>query len=156
MCVYFITYCTMWVPTVILHFDIAVPGNVDMANTRRGRVNRVYILHILAPRRCGYKGKSVNLESYFHWWCAVNDVCFKQGPFSVSCPGKLRLCSANHREGYFSNLACDWLSIVWAYSKQETENGPMIHYGLMWYSVLSMLLPLIIIMMHVYLHALRT
>ena len=37
---------------------------------------------------------------------------------------KLRLCSANHRAGYFSNLACDWLSIVWAYSKQETENGP--------------------------------
>ena len=25
---------------------------------------------------------------------------------------KLRLCSANHRAGYFSNLACDWLSIV--------------------------------------------
>ena len=23
----------------------------------------------------------------------------------------------------FSNLACDWLSIVWAYSEQETENG---------------------------------
>ena len=37
---------------------------------------------------------------------------------------KLRLCSANHRTGYFSNLACDWLSIVWAYSKQETEIGP--------------------------------
>ena len=37
---------------------------------------------------------------------------------------KLRLCSANHRAGYFSNLACDWLSIVWAYSKPETENGP--------------------------------
>ena len=37
---------------------------------------------------------------------------------------KLRLCSANHRAGYFSNLACAWLSIVWAYSKQETENGP--------------------------------
>ena len=37
---------------------------------------------------------------------------------------KLRLCSANHRAGYFSNLACDWLSIVWAYSEQETENGP--------------------------------
>ena len=27
---------------------------------------------------------------------------------------KLRLCSANHRAGYFSNLACGWLSIVWA------------------------------------------
>ena len=39
---------------------------------------------------------------------------------------KLRLCSANHRAGYFSNLACDWLSIVWAYSKQETENGPIL------------------------------
>ena len=37
---------------------------------------------------------------------------------------KLRLCSANHRAGYFSNLACDWLSIVWAYSEQETENRP--------------------------------
>ena len=37
---------------------------------------------------------------------------------------KLGLCSANHRAGYFSNLACDWLSIVWAYSEQETENGP--------------------------------
>ena len=37
---------------------------------------------------------------------------------------KLRLCLANHRAGYFSNLACDWLSIVWAYSEQETKNGP--------------------------------
>ena len=40
---------------------------------------------------------------------------------------KLRLCLANHRAGYFSNLACDWLSIVWAYSEQETENRPIIH-----------------------------
>ena len=37
---------------------------------------------------------------------------------------KLRLCSANHRPGYWSNLSCDWLSTAWAYSKQETENGP--------------------------------
>ena len=37
---------------------------------------------------------------------------------------KLRLCSANHRAGYFSNLACDWLSTVWAYSELKTENGP--------------------------------
>ena len=29
---------------------------------------------------------------------------------------RLRLCSASHR-------ACDWLSIVWAYSKRYTENG---------------------------------
>ena len=38
---------------------------------------------------------------------------------------ELGLCSANHRAlSNFSNLACDWLSIVWAYSEQETENGP--------------------------------
>ena len=43
---------------------------------------------------------------------------------------KLRLCSAYHRAGYFSNLACDWLSIVWAYSEQETENGPWMNWGL--------------------------
>ena len=37
---------------------------------------------------------------------------------------KLRLCSANHRPGYWSNLPCDWPSTAWAYSKQETQNGP--------------------------------
>ena len=39
---------------------------------------------------------------------------------------KLRLCSANHSPGYWSNLPCDWLSTAWAYSEQETENGPCI------------------------------
>ena len=34
------------------------------------------------------------------------------------------LCSANHRPGYWSNLPCDWPSTAWAYSEQETENGP--------------------------------
>ena len=37
---------------------------------------------------------------------------------------KLRLCLANHRAGYFTNLAYDWLSIVWAYSEQEIEYEP--------------------------------
>ena len=36
---------------------------------------------------------------------------------------KLRLCLANYRAGYFNNLAYDWLSIVWAYSEQKTENS---------------------------------
>ena len=36
---------------------------------------------------------------------------------------KLRLCSANHRPGYWSNLPCDWPSTAWAYSEQEAENG---------------------------------
>ena len=39
---------------------------------------------------------------------------------------ELRLCSTNHRAGYFSNLACDWLSIVWAHSEQETERGHIV------------------------------
>ena len=37
---------------------------------------------------------------------------------------KLRLCSANHRPGYWSNQPCDWPSTAWAYSEQETENRP--------------------------------
>ena len=37
---------------------------------------------------------------------------------------KLRLCSANHRPGYWSNLPSDWPSTAWAYSEQETENRP--------------------------------
>ena len=37
---------------------------------------------------------------------------------------KLRLCSANPRPGYLSNLSCDWPSTAWAYSEQGTENGP--------------------------------
>ena len=49
---------------------------------------------------------------------------FPRARFLSLAPSKLRLCLANHRAGYLSNLACDWLSIVWAYSKQETENGP--------------------------------
>ena len=36
----------------------------------------------------------------------------------------LPLCLANHRPGYWSNLPCDWPSTAWAYSVQETENGP--------------------------------
>ena len=60
------------------------------------------------------------------WHCLQSSHCWgktlDQGPFSVL--SKLRLCSANYRAGYFSNLSCDWQSIVWAYSEQETENGP--------------------------------
>ena len=40
---------------------------------------------------------------------------------SVS-PSKLRLCSANHRPDYWSNLPCDQPNTTWAYSKEETEN----------------------------------
>ena len=43
---------------------------------------------------------------------------------SIRAWSKLRLCSANHRPGYWSNLPCDCPSIACAYSEQETENGP--------------------------------
>ena len=53
---------------------------------------------------------------------------------------KLRLCSANHRPGYWSNLPCDWPSTAWAYSEQETGNGPWSKvdlnlYGVTWPNV---------------------
>ena len=54
----------------------------------------------------GTKGVSV-------WWWPWT--CF----LSFARSTKLRLCSANHRPGYWSNLPCDW-----PYSQQETENRP--------------------------------
>ena len=68
-------------------------------------------------------------QSYFSSTnqCYVSDQCHISAAawarFLTLAQSKLRLCSANHRAGYFSNLACDWLSIVWAYSEQGTENG---------------------------------
>ena len=61
------------------------------------------------------------LHWYPHIWGNHCNQFKDQGPFSVW------LCSANHRAGYFSNLSCDWLSIVCAYSQQETETGPGSH-----------------------------
>ena len=42
---------------------------------------------------------------------------------------KLRLCSANHRTGYWSNLSCDCPSTAWANSEHETENEPRIFWA---------------------------
>ena len=39
---------------------------------------------------------------------------------------KLRLCSANHRPGYWSNLSCDWLSTAWAYSSARNRKRALI------------------------------
>ena len=40
--------------------------------------------------------------------------CSSRARFLYFARSKLRLCSANHRAGYFSNLVCDWPSTVWA------------------------------------------
>ena len=65
-------------------------------------------------------------DHYVKPWCLSLLVykCITRAHFLSLAQSKLRLCSTNLRAGYFSNLACDWLSIVWAYSEQETENGP--------------------------------
>ena len=65
--------------------------------------------------------------------CRMFTATFTRACFPSLAPSKLRLCSANHRTGYFSNLSCDWLSIVWAYSEQETENRPWFNIALFWW-----------------------
>ena len=42
---------------------------------------------------------------------------YRPGPVFLSLArSKLRLWSANHRPGYWSNRPCDWPSTAWAYS----------------------------------------
>ena len=52
---------------------------------------------------------------------------------------KLRLCSANHRAGYFSNLVSDWLGIIWAYSEpsKRQKTGSSLVYVLWRHFLLS-------------------
>ena len=73
-------------------------------------------------------GDEKRMQRFVDWWAHtlnIGLVCWKDvwARFLSLTWSKLRLCSADHRAGYFSNPACDWLSIVWAYSEQETENG---------------------------------
>ena len=52
---------------------------------------------------------------------------FIRAHFLSLAQSKLRVCSANHRPGYWCNLSCDWPSTAWAHSEQATENGPWSH-----------------------------
>ena len=69
----------------------------------------------------------LQIEGVFFLWCPWFLECIFI-PFSAVvlffAQNKLRLCLANHKAGYFSNLACDWLSIVGGHSEQETGNAP--------------------------------
>ena len=65
-----------------------------------------------------------DILTFFFCYCSNPTSLDVQGPFLSLAWSKLRLCSANHRPGYWSNLACDWPSTAWACSEQETENGP--------------------------------
>ena len=55
---------------------------------------------------------------------AWSNFCHTWARFVSLVRSKLRLSSANHRPGYWSNLRCDWPSTARAYFEQETENGP--------------------------------
>ena len=55
-------------------------------------------------------------------WC--NKYTYFWARFLPLARSKLRLCSANHRPGYWSNPPCDWPSTACDYSEKETENGP--------------------------------
>ena len=80
---------------IILIFFILIPGvGVDISP----RTNQVYVFGGIIP--LGIRARVLSLAR-----------------------SKLRLCSANHRPGYWSNLPCDWPITAWAYPEQETENG---------------------------------
>ena len=90
------------------------------------RINKKNCLH-------GALGDDVllwtSLRSYFwehEYVFAFSSIYISWTRFLSLARSKLRLRSANHRTGYFSNRTCDWLSIVWAYSEQDTENGPWV------------------------------
>ena len=61
---------------------------------------------------------------------------------------KLRLCSSNHRQGYWSNLPCDRPSTAWAYSEQGTENAPSPQNPLTWSHVQLYYRPGVGVMLH--------
>ena len=59
-----------------------------------------------------------------HWQHPLVPPVITKARFLSLAQIKLRLCSDNHRPGYWSNLPCDWPSTAWAYSEQKTENRP--------------------------------
>ena len=78
--------------------------------------------HPATTTNCSLEECPQHVQWFLSAWGQVSS--YTRAHFLSLARSKLRLCSANHRAGYFSNLTCDWLSIAWAYSKQETENEP--------------------------------
>ena len=74
----------------------------------------------------------LNSSVAFSGFVSGHSACWRVGiwvtwaHFLSLARSKLRPCSANHRPGYWCNLPCDWPSTAWAYSEQETENGPWV------------------------------
>ena len=97
----------------------------NLSYPREHAVNRAVwfnSINSLAPGRYDCSFNWLIIKNWLISW--VFPVKFPRWAPQDFIEHKLSLCSANHRTGYFNNLACDWLSIFWAYSEQETENGP--------------------------------
>ena len=73
---------------------------------------------IILHRMC-YLGNKISTILARQQYYSIDNVHFWARFLSLK-RSKLRLCSANHRAAYFSNLTCDLLSIVRAYSEQES------------------------------------
>ena len=67
------------------------------------------------------------LRKWLQYWYGIES-SITWVRFLFLAHSKLRQCSANPWPGYWNNLPCDWPSTAWAYSEQETENGPRFHY----------------------------
>ena len=116
---------------VVLFQDVATDCGQQMALYV---VN--YLLLLLLKHRLHHHGVSIKkTRKFLEDWLTeskwlVNDPndCMK----CSLCLKQLKLCLANRRAGYFSSLACDWLSTDWAYSEKETEMGPDSIIVLLW------------------------
>ena len=78
----------------------------------------IFELFMLMERINEYHLLISDCISTWTWRAKYSTACFRS-----LAQSKLRLCSANHKPGYWCNLPCDWPSTGWAYSEQETENG---------------------------------
>ena len=77
----------------------------------------------------GYHKKPVLMVPVLVSVCQHAAVAMIWARFLSLARSKLRLCSAIHRAGHFINLACDWMSTVWAYRKQGTKTGLEVSLG---------------------------
>ena len=116
-----ITCPCSWYSLLVHHFSLVTPHNTTHFYHYDARwlldTKQFPMIILMTHRQCRFNFQPFHLQSiahFTHTWAR----------FLSLARSKLRLCLANHRAGFFSNLACDWLSIVWAYSEQETENGP--------------------------------
>ena len=83
-----------------------------------GVIQTTVLLHSSSP------DSQQNRESFYHVILSVLHT-LSWACFLSLARSKLRLCSTNHRAGYFSNLACDRQKIVWVYS-DDPANFPVL------------------------------